>query len=286
MRELLNGVPGERFAGAAYWTQFDTVLRPVLELPPAHGFDWVNLRLREFHIQRRSHRLGRSPFGRDLGRQIEDYLETAASGEFREGSSRVVADGRYTPDTGEIVITTGDPNVARLYANELSELYERNFLDSLTPESKFFSKQEFQRRLVEWYLPTPNFKIVLLRIGGDLVGFALGASLPPNTQWWKDVRESLPKEFTEEDGNRTLALLDIVVDKHLQGRGLGSLLHKELLNDRKEERATLLGTPIRQPAYSIWPRWGYKKIGTAQPTADAPILEVFVRQLARKSDVA
>lgn len=191
--------------------------------------------------------------------------------------------------SGRASLITGGPRYAELYVDQLAELYESDFVDPPLQGTNFYSQERFKERLLEDYIASPNsedkndtdssFKIVTFWINNHLVGFVTGASLPLGTQWWKDVRERLPEGFDEENGNRTFALFDIVVKKSLRGQGLGHQLHSKLLEGRGEERVTLMCSESRQPAYSIWRHWGYRKVGTVESVDHGTIWSALIRQL-------
>jgi ribosomal protein S18 acetylase RimI-like enzyme len=181
---------------------------------------------------------------------------------------------------GLVRVITGGPQDAERYADQLTELYETDFVDPPFRESTFFSTEWFRETLLKEYVKASNFKIVTLWCDDKLTGFVYGCPLPSNTQWWKDVREPLSNEFIREDGHRTLALLDICVKRSLRGQKLASQLHARLLEGRDVERVTLLSSKGQQPAYSIFQHWGYRKIGTADPAQEGIAMDVFIRQLS------
>lgn len=191
--------------------------------------------------------------------------------------------------SGRLRLRTGGPEDSERYVDQLVELFGSDFFDLSLREShaRFFTKERFRRMLLEEYIvdprikekrvPDPTYKIVTLWDDDELVGFVHGGSLPPKTRFWKSVKESLPVEFTEESGHRTLGLFHILVTKSLRGHGLGRLLHTKFLEGRKEERVILLSEPATEPAYSIWQHWGYRKIGTTE--AEGRTRDVFIRSL-------
>lgn len=181
--------------------------------------------------------------------------------------------------TDQIYVVVGGPQEAEAYSNRLADLFESDLVPLSLQGSSFFSRERYLRNLLDDYVALPHFKVVTAWNGGELVGFVYGSSLPSGSQWWKDVKELLPEGFTEENGNRTLALFDIVVKNSFRGQGIGSQLHTKLLQGRSEERVTLLSEPELQPAYMIWQHWGYQKIGTAEPAKDGTVLDVFIRPL-------
>ncbi len=177
----------------------------------------------------------------------------------------------------EIEFSCGGSADAKAQSEELARLYEADFVDPPLQGTHFYSKQRFLKMLFEDYTPAPHFRLITARAGNQLVGFIYGCSLPRGTKWWRDVKEPLPPGFDDEDGKRTLALLDVLVKKNYRGQGIGRRLHDKLLEISTEERITLMSSPPQQPAYAIWLHWGYEKIGTAAPAGDGVVLDVFIR---------
>jgi len=115
--------------------------------------------------------------------------------------------------------------------------------------------------------------------GGEAVGYAYGAPLPENAAWWRGVVEPLSGEETQEDGQRTPALFEIMVRGSWRGTGLAHRIHEELLAGRDEERVTLLVEPEHPKVKALYEEWGYRHIGDQQPFPDAPLYGSMVRLL-------
>jgi hypothetical protein len=188
----------------------------------------------------------------------------------------------YTSEARQLHLKSGGPRDAYDYMDQIARLYKTDFFDPSYPSDRASAFASKVPEKLGGYTQAPNFKIVTLWDQGDLAGFVYGCSLPGQTGYWRDVREPLDPEFIEENGSRTLALLVLLIKRSLRGKGWGSKLYQELLNGRNEERVVLLTEPATQPAYSIWQHWGYRKIGTAQPSTDESIRDVFVLSLNRK----
>src|SRR6266511_485703 len=143
-------------------------------------------------------------------------------------------------------------------------------------DQPFYSAERFWERF-EGYLQGPGFDLVTGRLGGHLVGYAFGSTLPADTRWWSGIEGADPN-LTEETGNRTFAFREILVRKAFQHRGYAHQLHNELLANRSEERATLL---VRgdNPARLLYARWGWSQVGFLQPYPDSPRFESTVLPL-------
>jgi ribosomal protein S18 acetylase RimI-like enzyme len=140
----------------------------------------------------------------------------------------------------------------------------------------FYSPERFWERF-EGYLRGPGFDLVTGHVGDQLVGYAFGSTLPPDTQWWSGIEGASPA-LAEETGSRTFAFREILVRKAFQQRGYAHRLHDELLAGRSEERATLL-VRSDNPARLLYTRWGWARVGFLQPYPDSPRFESMVLKL-------
>lgn len=163
--------------------------------------------------------------------------------------------------------------------DELAALYANDFVDPPLKGTFFYSDARFRARLLDNYAKRPGFIVTTARVDDELIGFADGCPLSATNYWWKNARETLPSEFITENGKRTFAIFDIVVKKEWRDRKVARALHAKLLENRPEERVTLLSTTDTQPGYSMWQHYGYKKVATAEPAKEGTILDVFVRNL-------
>jgi GNAT superfamily N-acetyltransferase len=186
---------------------------------------------------------------------------------------------RAIPSSAPVQVACHGPAEAAERADELGDLYARDFVDEPLRSMPFYSKQRFIERLTDDYIKAPNFRIVIARSGDRLVGFAYGCTLPSETIWWTNVIDPLPDELTRETGDRTFVVIDLLVARPMRGRGVAARLHTKLLEGRAEERVTLLSSPSQQPAYDMWLRWGYHKVGDVRPARDSNILHVFLKPL-------
>lgn len=192
---------------------------------------------------------------------------------------------------GQVDFVVEGPRYAEVHVDQLATLYHRDFIDPPLKETKFYSEESFKKRVLEDYIvdPAPNsvdgkdssFKIVTAWRGEQLVGFVYGASLPPGTGWWKDATEPLPEQLISEDGRRTFGLFDLVVRREFRGHKIARQLHSQLLEERSEERVTLICAESRIPAYSIWLHWGYRTVATIISPGNNTAREILIRQLGR-----
>lgn len=177
--------------------------------------------------------------------------------------------------------SSGNANAAAERLHEMSVLYENDFVEPPLKGLDFYSAARFRDRFSEQYAGAPNFRVVLADGTDGLTGYGFGCSLPEGSPWWSGMDEPLPEEFTRETGNRTFALLELLVARDSRTHGIAGELHRRLLEGRTEERVSLLCSPPQMPAYAIWQHWGYEKVGQLRPAEDANLLHAFVRPLVR-----
>ncbi|KPI33248.1 GCN5-related N-acetyltransferase [Actinobacteria bacterium OV450] len=131
----------------------------------------------------------------------------------------------------------------------------------------------------------PGIRLVIARAGEEVVGFAYGYFLPPESGWWTNVDQPLAEDFTREDGARTWVILELAVRKPWRRQGIAAALHAKLLEGLAVERVTLTVRPEPEAAaaQSAYASWGYRPVGTAHPWPDAPFYTTMVLELAAAS---
>ncbi len=145
-------------------------------------------------------------------------------------------------------------------------------------DDPFFSLPRYWERL-EAYGKRDGFALVTGRLDGDLIGYALGYTLPAGSGWWRGLRGDVDPAQLQEDGTRTFALTEIMVREGWRRRGYARTLHDALLAGRQEERATLLVLPDNVEARGAYLAWGWYQLGELQPFDDAPVYAAMVREL-------
>jgi ribosomal protein S18 acetylase RimI-like enzyme len=142
----------------------------------------------------------------------------------------------------------------------------------------FYAPSRYWERL-EAYATRDGFAFVTGRLDHQLVGFALGYTLPAGSAWWRGLRGSVDQELLRETGRRTFALNELMVRPAWRRRGYARALHDSLLSNRPEERATLLVRPDNAPAHAAYRSWGWYKLAELQPFDDSPVFDAMVRVL-------
>jgi ribosomal protein S18 acetylase RimI-like enzyme len=151
-------------------------------------------------------------------------------------------------------------------------LWEAIYAD-IAAEDPFFSTGRFLERF-DGYTRSPGFSLcTATQSSGEPVGLAFGYPLPPGSRWWNGLLTPMPDDFTAEDGHRTFAINEIMVIEQRRRHGIATALHRKLLNDRPESRATLLVDPDNHPARTAYLHWGWQHIGTLKPFPDSPTYE-------------
>jgi len=154
-------------------------------------------------------------------------------------------------------------------------LYREAFRHEI--DKPFWSVERYSQR-IQRHAAMSGFSAVVAYTNGEPIGFAYGITLPATTRWWATIQPPLTDPtFTREDGHRTFALFEVVVAPEHQGHGIGRHIHDELLAKRSEQRVTIATHHGNTYARNTYTRWGYRHIGTRQPTPPAPLLDVFLR---------
>ncbi|GAA5041777.1 GNAT family N-acetyltransferase [Nocardia callitridis] len=172
---------------------------------------------------------------------------------------------------------------ARDIRDTVMDVFTRSYVDAIASGDPFDSPQAFGERF-DSYTRGPGFDLLVAYSSGVAVGQSWGWPLGVGARWWGGLKLDDPAEdhaaFTHEDGSRTFALSEIMVDADHTGRGYARALHDELLRARSELRGTLLVEPDNEQAYAKYRRWGWSRVGTLTPSWDhAPTLDVLVRPL-------
>jgi GNAT superfamily N-acetyltransferase len=123
----------------------------------------------------------------------------------------------------------------------------------------------------------PGFVLAAAHRGGYLVGYGAGMPLRPSTSWWRDLTTSLPADVTAEYPGRTFALIELLVRASWRRQGIGRGLHELILQNRREERATLTVLPTATAAQSAFHSWGWRRVArTRGAEPGPPVLDILV----------
>jgi ribosomal protein S18 acetylase RimI-like enzyme len=158
----------------------------------------------------------------------------------------------------------------------MAPVYEASHADVI--DNPFYSTERFVAR-VRGYLRAPGFELVAAYEASTPVGLAFGYALPENARWWEGLTTPVDEGFTDETGERTFALNELMVVPDRQGQGVAHAVHDELLGGRAEERATLLVREDNASAQQAYARWGWRKVAKLRPYPDAPHFDAMILSL-------
>ncbi|GAA3860950.1 hypothetical protein GCM10023084_13190 [Streptomyces lacrimifluminis] len=160
------------------------------------------------------------------------------------------------------------PEIRELLLDVHDEVYEG-------VDDPLAGRDAFAKFLDHWSA-RPGFACVVAYDKGQPIGYAYGAPLGPATTWWDKVTPALPQAFTKETGARTFALSELMVRVPWRRTGASHRIHDALLDDRPEERVTLLVHKEHGKVRALYEGWGYRTVGEAVPFDGAPQLSAMV----------
>ncbi|MFV2008446.1 MULTISPECIES: GNAT family N-acetyltransferase [unclassified Micromonospora] len=139
-----------------------------------------------------------------------------------------------------------------------------------------FHGEDRYRRQINGHMTLPGWKLVTGTAGNELVGYAYGFPLSSD-RWWAGLLTPVPAGFTEEDGQRTFAISELMVRESWRRQGVARALHDALLGNREESRATLLADPKNVPAQAAYASWGWRTVAQLRPNWDnSPTYDVLI----------
>lgn len=182
----------------------------------------------------------------------------------------------------EITFRRFGPPTAQTIRDTVQAVYEASYVDRIATGDPFDSVEKFMYRF-DRYARRDGFDHVVAFVDGEPVGQTWGWPLLESDAtrgWWTGLVNEPEPGFTDEDGTRTFAFSEIMVDQQHAGQGIAHAMHNELLSTRLEERATLLVKPNNDTAYRAYLRWGWTKVNQLRPGwPDAPQFDVLILQL-------
>jgi GNAT superfamily N-acetyltransferase len=124
--------------------------------------------------------------------------------------------------------------------DEIAELYVDVYAEPPYNGGEKYSREAFLERTRQQII-SPGFTLVTATAQRDLLGFTFGFQMGPNA-WWKNSYAP-PLDVLRAP---KFAVIELVVDAHHRGHGIGRELLDRLLACRYEEYARLAGgQPVR-----------------------------------------
>ncbi|MGW5732902.1 MULTISPECIES: hypothetical protein [Streptomyces] len=112
------------------------------------------------------------------------------------------------------------------------------------------------------------------------MGYAYGAPLAADTRWWGGLLTHVPQEAITETGTRTYAVSESMVRAPWRKTGVSRRLHDTLLQDRHQERATLLVDHQHPKVRALYEKWGRKTLADLRPRQEhAPLYHAMLLNL-------
>jgi GNAT superfamily N-acetyltransferase len=166
-----------------------------------------------------------------------------------------------------------DGRQAAAHASELQALHAEVGTGDADGAVPFADRFLVQRR-------QPGFVLAEARHGGYLVGYAFGMPLRSSTDWWRHLTTPLPDAVTAEHPGRTFALVELVVRASWRRQGIGRGLHGLILENRREERATVKVPPTAIAAQDAFRKWGWRRVArTRSERAGEPVSDLLLTTL-------
>jgi ribosomal protein S18 acetylase RimI-like enzyme len=177
------------------------------------------------------------------------------------------------------IVTLGTAETAKELTETICALYQAVF--SQPPFHWNEDEPAEHRRRLERLRNDPTFGITTAHMDDELVGFAYGVALKPDTKWWDGAIEPLPEELTTEWAGRSFAVIDLAVREDQRRKGVGRELLHVLLGSRSEERATLAVQPEAAETQIFYQHLGWQKAGRIEGASgdSAPWFDLYVLPL-------
>lgn len=144
----------------------------------------------------------------------------------------------------------------------------------------FYNETRYRQQITN-HMTAPKWEMITATAEPEqLVGYLYGFALGQKTRWWEGLQSELTAEQLTETGNRTVAISEILVAPQWRRQHVATTMHNVFIQDRKEQRATLLVKPDNIPAFTAYKKWGWKPIGKLQPDwPNAPIYQSLIVDL-------
>jgi ribosomal protein S18 acetylase RimI-like enzyme len=173
-------------------------------------------------------------------------------------------------------VTTHDVTDLEQLRQPLLDVYAEVYADKLS--DPFFGLPRYWER-VEAYASRAGFGLALGHVGEELIGYAMGFTLPAGSGWWRGLLDEVDPDVTTENGTRSFGITEIMILESYRRQGHAKTLHDALLKDRPERRAVLLVLSDNTAAQAAYKSWGWYRLGGLKPFDDSPVYDAMVLDL-------
>jgi GNAT superfamily N-acetyltransferase len=139
---------------------------------------------------------------------------------------------------------------------------------------------------LDWTAQAPGFAATIGYADDRVVGAVLGAPLPPETLWWRDLSSGADPDLVREWPGRTFAVCEAFVLPEFQRQQVGLRLFPELLASRPEQRASLAVADSNTGVWRAMELRGWQRVGDLVPFPGWRRHAMFVRPLPLDSEPA
>ncbi|MGY0061249.1 N-acetyltransferase family protein [Streptomyces sp. LZ34] len=139
-----------------------------------------------------------------------------------------------------------------------------------------YAPETFGERLRR-HAAEPGWEAVVAYDSGEPIGYLYANRLVgADDRWWRRTR---PEPEPTVTGAFTVAVKEMMVRQQWRRQGLARRLHDELLAGRLETQVSLMVNPLNQggKVQTLYVSWGYRAVGAARSSPEAPVLTVMVR---------
>lgn len=140
------------------------------------------------------------------------------------------------------------------------------------------SEPSVEQRL-EWTVQAPGFAAAVAYAGERIAGTVLGCPLPPETQWWRDLRPASEPNLVREWPGRTFAVCEAFVLPEFRGHQAGIRLLSTLLESRTEQRVSLAVAHTNTRVLRSMRVLGWQHVGDLVPFPGWRRHGMFIRPL-------
>ncbi len=155
------------------------------------------------------------------------------------------------------VVTILDGAEVDTIYEELAAVHSLAF-EQPSREAAMADRARFRDEQLPTHRSRDGFRCAVLRLAGELVGFAYGYS-GARGQWWTDqIMRDVPPELSEVWLGGHFEIVEIAVDPRHHGRGFGTALHDALVWNQPHDKALLTTYRDERPASRLYRSLGWQ----------------------------